>query len=65
MNKLKAARIEKGLTQETVANMLGVTKRMYQYLESAERHPSWKVALKLEKIFGAPASHLLSDDKPA
>jgi DNA-binding XRE family transcriptional regulator len=62
MTKLKAVRLSKGLTQTAVAKALGITSRMYQYLEADERKPSWKVAAKLEDLFELPARELLSKE---
>ncbi|WP_028778968.1 helix-turn-helix transcriptional regulator [Shimazuella kribbensis] len=62
MTKLKAVRLSKGLTQTAVAKALGVSARMYQYLEASERQPSWKVANKLEDLFQIPAHELLEKE---
>lgn len=61
MNKLKQLRLDKKLTQSNVAKVLGISVRMYQYLEASQRNPSWKLSRKLEDFFGGvSARELLS-----
>jgi transcriptional regulator with XRE-family HTH domain len=62
MTKLKAVRLSKGLTQPEVAEALGISLRMYQYLEASKRHPSWKLQDKLEDLFQLPARELLKKE---
>lgn len=63
MLNLKRHRIAKNLCQVTVAKELKISVRMYQYLESGHRNPSWSVAQRLEQFFGIPASELLAESK--
>ena len=58
-SKLRQARLNKNLPLTSVAAAIGVTTRMYQYIESGQRNPSWEVAQRLEQYFGIPASQLL------
>jgi putative transcriptional regulator len=62
MTKLKTVRLSKGLTQPEVAEVLGISLRMYQYLEASKRQPSWKLANKLEDLFQLPARELLEKE---
>jgi transcriptional regulator with XRE-family HTH domain len=62
MTKLKQVRLSNGLTQSAVAEKLGITLRMYQYLEVSKRRPSWEVAEKLEDLFQIPARELLKKE---
>lgn len=50
--KLKKARRDAGLTQKQVADMVGVTERHYQYIESGLRMGRIETWDKLEDIFG-------------
>lgn len=50
-NKLKELRLSKKLTQQEVANLLGITQRAYQNYERGRRTPSLKTAIELSKIF--------------
>ncbi|OPX83411.1 MAG: helix-turn-helix protein [Pelotomaculum sp. PtaB.Bin104] len=63
MINLKKYRTTKGLSQVAVAKELKITVRMYQYLESGRRNPSWEVAQRLERFFNVPASELLAEFK--
>ena len=55
--KLIKLRIEKGLTQEQVATLIGVTRSTYANYETGYRNPSLQNIIKLKKIFN------VSDDK--
>jgi len=63
MLKMKKYRLLKGLSQVEVAKELKITIRMYQYLESGHRNPSWALVQRLEQFFGIPASELLAESK--
>jgi putative transcriptional regulator len=62
MTKLKQVRLSNGLTQSAVAEALGITLRMYQYLEASKRRPGWELAEKLEDLFQIPARELLKKE---
>ncbi len=51
---LKELREQKGYTQETMGELLGVTRQQYGYIENMERQEELKfsVAVKLVEIFG-------------
>jgi len=57
---LKQIRLQKELTQSQVANILDITIRHYQHIESGDRKPSYKKLNKLEDIFGLPQRVLLA-----
>ncbi len=61
MNNLKKARLEKNMTQDELAHMLGITVRTYQYIEHGHRKPSYNIILKLQDIFKCDISKLLSN----
>lgn len=48
---LKAARKEKGMTQQQVADYLGISLRYYQMLESGERTGDFQIWDDLEDLF--------------
>ena len=52
MNRLKELRQEKKLTQQEIANKIGVTKRTYIYWEKGERQIKPDKAQQLANIFG-------------
>lgn len=49
---LKSARKEKGLTQQAVADLLGINIRHYQKIESGEVGGSFETWDALEDMFG-------------
>lgn len=58
MNTLKSARLEKGWTQQQVADKLGITKGTYSNIERKQRNPSLKTALKIQKILHVPLEEM-------
>ena len=62
-SKLIKMRNDKNLFQESVANAIGISRRMYGYIETGHRNPSWTVARRLEQFFGIPASELLAESE--
>lgn len=60
--KLKAARRAKGLTQEKMAEELGITLRYYQNLEAGDRDGNFAIWDMLEDITGVHQRILRSQD---
>lgn len=50
--RLKEARLNAGLTQEKMAEMLGISVRYYQNIESGERDGNFAIWDALEDITG-------------
>lgn len=59
MNRLKELRQEKKLTQQELANEIGVTKRTYIYWEKSERQIKPEKAQQLADYFGVNVGYLL------
>ena len=59
MNQLKKIRLENKWTQQYVADKIGITKSAYSNIENKRRHPSLKVGIKLQKLFGLPIETLI------
>ena len=59
MNRLKQLRKEKGLTQQEVADEIGVTKRTYIYWENGENQIKANRASQLADYFGVSVGYLL------
>ena len=59
MNRLKQLRKEKGLTQQEVADEIGVTKRTYIYWENGENQIKINKASQLADYFGVSVGYLL------
>lgn len=49
---LKQARIDKGMTQQEVADSLGISVRYYQRIEAGERTGDFEMWDTLEDMFG-------------
>lgn len=49
--KLKQFRLNKGLTIEQMAKLVGISKSMYEKLEYEERKPSIETMKKFKEIF--------------
>ena len=62
-NVLKKLRQQEGLTQQQLANKLGVTKSVISYYELQERYPSPDVLTKLAQIFHVSTDYLLGIEK--
>jgi putative transcriptional regulator len=52
-NRLKEARLEQGLTQESLAGAVGVTRQTIIAIEKEKFVPSVKLALELARALGA------------
>jgi len=51
-NRVKLARVEKGLTQEQIADLIGVTRQTIILIEAGKYNPSLKLCLMLKKVTG-------------
>ncbi|CCZ34594.1 hTH-type transcriptional regulator AnsR family protein [Firmicutes bacterium CAG:646] len=60
--RLRSARLNSSLTQQQVADMLGVTVNSYQKYEQAMRSPSLETLVKLSDIFNVPTDWILGRD---
>lgn len=56
---LKAYRGKKGLSQQHVADKLGVSRQMVSFLENGEREYTPDMALLIEKKFGIDRAEIL------
>ncbi len=50
-NKIKSLRQDKGISQEKLGNMLGVSRQTINSLEAGRYNPSIILAFKLAKVF--------------
>ncbi len=57
-NTLKVQRAKKDLTQEQLAQMVGVTRKTINTVEKGKYVPSTYLALKLAKVLGVPVEEL-------
>lgn len=58
--QLKKSRAEKGLSQEAVANEVGLARRSLAYYESGERIPNAEILMKLCEFYSLDINSLIS-----
>lgn len=51
-NRVKLARVEKNLTQEQLAELVGVTRQTIGLIEAGRYNPTLKLCLALAKVTG-------------
>ncbi|MGY3666102.1 MAG: helix-turn-helix domain-containing protein [Roseburia sp. 1XD42-69] len=61
--KLKSLRKSQKLTQQELADRLGVAKSVVSYYESGDRFPSYDVLVKIAHRFHVTTDYLLDVDK--
>ena len=61
MNQLKKFRLENKLTQQVLADRIGINKATYSNLETGARRPSLRLALKVQKITGTSIETLFGE----
>ncbi|MDD4565872.1 MAG: helix-turn-helix transcriptional regulator [Eubacteriales bacterium] len=67
ITRLKYERLQKGWTQQELADKVGVTKSTIQRIETLQRKPSYDVLIALRTLFNLHDGDLLqqiSDDAP-
>ena len=62
-NRIKAARTVCKLTQQQVADILGIDRSTYTYYETGTNKPSVEVLVKLSEIYNVELSFLAGADK--
>lgn len=62
-SKLKELRTQAGMTQQQLANLVGVTKSVISFYELRERAPSPDTLIKCAGIFHVSTDYLLGIDK--
>jgi len=58
LNTIKIERAKKNLTQEELANNIGVSRQTINSIEKGKYIPSTLLALKLSNIFGVSVNEL-------
>jgi len=61
---LKRHRTERGLTQEELADHVGVTRQTIISIERGRYSPSIELALQLGRVFGVPVEALFALAEP-
>lgn len=57
--RLRQARIQRGMTQAEAARMLGMTERGYRHLEHGTRNPSHDTVHRVYEVFGLTYEDLM------
>lgn len=60
--RIKSLRIEKGLSQQELADMIGASKSLICCYENGKRNPSLENIIAFIQIFGVDADYLLGSD---
>jgi len=61
-NRLRVLRAEKEITQEQLAEAIGVTRQTISAVEKNEYWPNLEIAFKLSKYFQKPIEEIFEDD---
>ena len=59
--RIRELRLGRGLTLQEVATVLGVTRASVSKWEQGHSHPEYSRLEELARLFGVPATHLLSE----
>jgi putative transcriptional regulator len=62
-NRLKVLRAENNLTQEQLAQSVGVSRQAINAIETGKYDPSLPLAIKLGKLFGKPVEEIFMIDE--
>lgn len=60
-NRLRVLRAEHNLTQEELANQLGVSRQTVNAVETEKYDPSLPLAFKMARLFGKPIEEIFED----
>lgn len=58
INRVKIARMEKNMSQEYLANVVGVTRQTIGLIESGNYNPSLKLCISIAKALGKTLNDL-------
>jgi putative transcriptional regulator len=58
--RMKELREEQGLTQESLAKMVDVTRQTILFMEKGKYNPSLRLAWKIARVFGRPMEEVFS-----
>lgn len=57
--RIARLRIQKGLSQNQLSQMLGVKRSVVSYYESGDRLPSFDVLMEMSRVFNVSTDYLL------
>ncbi len=61
-NEIRVYRAKKRITQDELADLLGVSRQTLSAIENNKYFPSLELALKIAKVFGCTVDELFSLD---
>lgn len=61
-NKLKELRKNSALTQQEIAEVIGVDRSSYSYYENGKASPSLQVLIKIAKVFNVTLDYIIFGD---
>ena len=61
--KLKELRTGQKMTQQQLADRIGVAKSVVSYFESGDRYPSYDVLIRIAHVFHTSTDYLLDFEK--
>lgn len=61
--KLKLARVEKDLSQEELADLVGVTRQTIGSIEAGKYNPTLKLCIAICKVFGKTLNDLFWEEE--
>ncbi len=62
--RLRGARMGAGLTQQRMADLLGISLNGYQKYEQGETQPPLDTLVRLSRILNVTTDYLLCNDRP-
>ena len=62
VNKIKLARVEKGLSQTDLAEKVGVTRQTIGLIEAGKYNPTIKLCINITKVLGKNLDELFGED---
>ncbi len=63
--KLKETRLQRGLTQEQLADILGTSKQVISRYENGQRSPKLSIAIQYAEKLGLAKNYFVDDEDPA
>ncbi len=63
VSKIKIARVAKDLTQEELAQAVGVTRQTIGLLEAGNYNPTLNLCLRLSKVLGKNLDQLFGEEE--
>jgi len=63
LKKLNELRLEREMTYQQVADLIGVSKEHYWFIENGKRGLSYEMAIKIAKVFNKTPDDIFFDNK--